>query len=138
MATVRMELARIIISEVNDHQVVYLREVDSDDDQAPRTFPILIGLFEASMIKQRVQGLNAPRPLTHDLVVKVVEQMGGELQEVLISELREHTYYARLRIRRNGEIVEVDSRPSDALAVAVTQRPPLPIYVAEEVLDEVS
>jgi bifunctional DNase/RNase len=135
---VRMELARIIISEVNDHQVVYLREVDSDDDRTPRTFPILIGLFEASMIKQRVQGLNAPRPLTHDLVVKVVEQMGGELQEVLISELREHTYYARLRIRRNGEIVEVDSRPSDALAVAVTQRPPLPIFVSEEVLDEVS
>ena len=134
---VQMELARIIISDVNDHQVVYLREVNGNPDAVPRTFPILIGFFEANMIKQRIQGLTTPRPLTHDLVVNVVEELGGELEGVIISELREHTYFARLRIRRDGELVEIDSRPSDAIAVAVTRHPPLPIYVNEEVLDEV-
>ncbi|MBI3463055.1 MAG: bifunctional nuclease family protein [Planctomycetes bacterium] len=130
---VQMELARIIISDVNDQQVVYLKEIDGD-----RRFPILIGIFEAASIRRRVNGETSPRPLTHDLVVNVVEELGGELQDVIISELREHTYYARLRIRRDGELLEVDSRPSDAIAVAVTTDPPLPIYVAEEVLDEVT
>ena len=136
--SVRMELVRIIISEVNDHQVVYLRETGKNGNGDPRTFPILIGFFEANMIKQRIQGLMTPRPLTHDLVVNIIEEMGGELEDVIISELREHTYFARLRIRRDGDLVEVDSRPSDAIAVAVTRQPPLPIYVSEEVLDEVS
>ena len=62
--------------------------------------------------------------------------MGGELDSVVISELKDHTYYAQLRIRYEGEIVEIDSRPSDAIAVAVTRDPPLPIYVDEEVLDD--
>lgn len=130
---VHMELARIIISEINDQQVIYLREVDGE-----RTFPILIGLFEAHSIDRRVKGHTAPRPLTHDLVVNVAESLGGELQDVIISELRDHTYYALLRIRQNGELVQIDCRPSDAIAVAVTNDPPLPIYVNEEVIDEVT
>ncbi len=129
---VPMELSRIIISEINEQQVIYLKEVDGE-----RTFPILIGIFEATSIDRRVKGHESPRPLTHDLVVSIVDQMGGELQDVVISELKEHTYYARLRIRREGELIEVDSRPSDAIAVAVTCKPPLPIYVAEDVLNDV-
>jgi bifunctional DNase/RNase len=134
---VQMELSRIIISEINDQQVIYLREVEGD-----RTFPILIGIFEATSIDRRVkqhagQLEQSPRPLTHDLVVSVVEQLGGELQDVVISELRDHTYFARLRIRKDGELVEIDSRPSDAIAVAVTCDPPLPIYVSEDVLEDV-
>jgi uncharacterized protein len=129
---VLMQLSRIIISEINEQQVIYLKEVDGD-----RQFPILIGIFEATSIERRVKNYTAPRPLTHDLVVSIVEQMGGELDSVVISELREHTYYARLRVRRDGELLEIDSRPSDAIAVAVTCDPPLPIYVNEEVLQEV-
>jgi len=129
---VPMELSRIIISEINDQQVIYLKEIDGE-----RSFPILIGIFEATSIDRRVKGFDTPRPLTHDLVVSVVENLGGELQDVVINELREHTYYARLRVRHEGELVEIDSRPSDAIAVAVTCRPPLPIYVAEEVLNDV-
>lgn len=129
---VEMKLSRIIISEINEQQVIYLREVDGD-----RQFPILIGIFEATSIDRRVKQDRPPRPLTHDLVVQVVEAMGGELDSVVISELREHTYYARLRVRIDGELVEIDSRPSDAIAVAVTCEPHLPIYVAEDVLDEV-
>src|SRR5262252_3409153 len=112
-----MELKRIIINEVHDQQVIMLREVEGE-----RSFPI-------------VNGMPSPRPLTHDLVASVIENMGGELQDIFISELRDHTYYAKLRIRLDGELIEVDSRPSDAIALAVTAK--VPIYVAEDVLDEV-
>jgi bifunctional DNase/RNase len=129
---VQMELSRIIISEINDSQVIYLKEVEGD-----RTFPILIGIFEATSIDRKVKDFDTPRPLTHDLLVNSVESLGGEFQDVMISELRDHTYFATLRIRYDGELVEVDSRPSDAIAVAVTCDPPLPIYVSEDVLQDV-
>ncbi len=129
---VQMELSRIIISEINDQQVIYLKEVEGD-----RTFPILIGLFEATSIDRRVKHIQAPRPLTHDLLVNMVEQLGATLQDVVISDLKDHTYYAKLRVRQDGELVEIDARPSDAIAVAVTCDPQLPIYVSEEVLSEV-
>ena len=129
---VAMELARIIISEINSEQVIYLKEIDGD-----RTFPILIGIFEATSIDRRVKGFEAPRPLTHDLLVNTVEAMGAEFQDVVISELKEHTYFAMLRVRFEGELIEVDARPSDAIAVAVSCDPQLPIYVAEDVLNDV-
>jgi bifunctional DNase/RNase len=124
-----MELRRIIINEVDDHQVIILKEVEGD-----RQFPIVIGIFEATSIDRRVKGMQAPRPLTHDLITAVVEQMGGEIQDIVISDLKEHTYFARLRVRKEGELIEVDCRPSDAIALAVTAR--VPIYVSEEVLGE--
>jgi uncharacterized protein len=129
---VQMELSRIIISEINDQQVIYLKEVEGE-----RQFPILIGIFEATSIDRRVKQFQSPRPLTHDLLVNTIEQLGGELQDVVISELKEHTYFALIRVRKEGELIEIDSRPSDAIAVAVTTDPPLPIYVAEEVLNDV-
>lgn len=128
---VQMELKRIIISEVHDQQVIMLKEVEGGS----RSFPIVIGIFEATSIDRRVKGMPSPRPLTHDLVASVIDNMGGELQDIFISELRDHTYFAKLRIRSNGELIEVDSRPSDAIALAVTAR--VPIYVAEDVLNEV-
>lgn len=129
---VQMTLSRIIISEINEQQVIYLQEVDGD-----RTFPILIGIFEATSIDRRVKDHQSPRPLTHDLVVSTVEQLGAELDSVVISELRDHTYYAKLLVRQDGDLIEIDSRPSDAIAVAVTCNPQLPIYVSEEVLEDV-
>ncbi|MEM7783480.1 MAG: bifunctional nuclease family protein [Planctomycetota bacterium] len=128
---VEMQLARIIISEINEHQVVFLKEVDGQ-----RQFPILIGIFEATSIDRRVKSFERSRPLTHDLLVGVVESMGGELDSVVINELVDHTYYANLRIRYEGELIEIDARPSDAIAVAVTCDPHLPIYVDEDVLEE--
>lgn len=128
---VQMQLARIIISEISEQQFIYLKEMDGE-----RQFPIVIGIFEASSIDRRVKHVNSPRPLTHDLVVNVVEALGGELDSVVISELKEHIYYARLRIKRDGELIEVDCRPSDAIAVAVSCNPHLPIFVAEDVLEE--
>jgi bifunctional DNase/RNase len=130
---VKMQLARIIISELTENQVIYLREVDGS-----REFPILIGIFEATNIDRRVKEDYEPlRPLTHDLVVSVAEALGAAVDSVIISELNHSTYYAQLRLRtEDGEIIEIDSRPSDAIAVAVTFSPPLPIYVSEHVLDE--
>jgi bifunctional DNase/RNase len=126
---IQMELRRIIISELDDHQIVILKEVDGE-----RNFPIVIGIFEATSIDRRVRGLPSPRPLTHDLIIAVVEQMGGEIQDIIISDLKEHTYFAKLRVRKEGELTEVDCRPSDAIAVAVASR--VPIYVNEDVLGE--
>ncbi len=130
MTPVEMQLARIIISEISDNQVIYLQEVDGD-----RQFPILIGIFEATSIDRRVKdGFTPTRPLTHDLIVSVAKQLGAELQQVVISDLQEHTYFAKPQMRRGEELIEIDARPSDAIAVAVTFDPPLPIFVAEEVL----
>lgn len=128
---VRMELKRIIISEVHDQQIIVLRETDGT-----RSFPIVIGIFEATSIDRRVKNIVPPRPLTHDMIVNAVEQLGGEIQDILINDLQDHTYFARLRIRKDGELIEIDCRPSDAIAVAVTAK--VPIWVAEEVLAEIS
>ena len=123
---VQMELKRIIISEIHEQQVIMLREVEGE-----RSFSIMIGIFEATSIDRRVKKMSSPRPLTHDLVANVVEQMGGEISDVYISELRDHTYYAKLRIKNNGELIEVDSRPSDAIALAL--RVGATIFVDEDV-----
>jgi bifunctional DNase/RNase len=92
-------------------------------------------VFEALSINHRVKAQPTPRPLTHDLLNTIIEHMGGELQDILINELVEHTYFARLRVRKEGELIEVDCRPSDAIAVAVTAR--VPIFVNEDVLNDV-
>jgi bifunctional DNase/RNase len=124
-----MDLKRIIINEVNDQQIIILREAEGE-----RSFPIVIGMFEAISIDRRVRGIQWPRPMTHDLVVNLINDLGGDLQDIFINDLRDHTYFAQLRVRRDGEIVPIDCRPSDAIAVAVTAK--VPIYVAESVLDE--
>jgi bifunctional DNase/RNase len=128
-----MELVRIIISEINDQQVIFLREVEGE-----RAFPILIGLFEATSIDRRVKGEVPQRPLTHDLLKNAIELMGGAAQDVIINNLQDHTYFAMIRVRKDGELVEIDSRPSDAIALAVHYQPFLPIYVEDEVLGEVA
>src|ERR1043166_8405078 len=100
---VQMELKRIIISEIHEQQIIVLKEVDGE-----RSFSIMIGIFEATSIDRRVKKMPSPRPLTHDLVANTVEQMGGEISDIYISELRDHTYYAKLRVKHNGELIEVD------------------------------
>lgn len=130
-AEIRMELARIIITETGDQQVIVLRERDGD-----RTFPIVIGYNEAMAIDRRLKNIQTPRPLTHDLTANIIEALEGELERIVIHDLRDHTFYARLEIRHRGEIVEVDSRPSDAIALGIAND--VPIYVAEHVLKEVT
>ena len=124
-----VELRRVIINEVEEDQVVILSEIDGE-----RALPIVIGIFEASSIVRRVKGLPSPRPLTHDLIVETIELLGGDIQDVIITELKDHTYYAKIRVRQDGNLIDLDCRPSDAIPVAVTAR--VPIYVNEDVFGE--
>ncbi|HXX92781.1 MAG TPA: bifunctional nuclease family protein [Planctomycetota bacterium] len=127
---VHMELSRIIISETNDEQVIVLKEVEGE-----RAFPIVIGIWEAVAIDRNIKGKKTPRPMTHDLLENVIGGLDSKLDRVIVTELRDRTFYAKLILRRNGKTVEVDSRPSDAIALAVQMR--APIYVEEQVLEEV-
>ncbi len=124
---VRMELSRIFIREMMDMQIIELTEVDGD-----RTFPIVIGLPEAFAIERRLKGIEIPRPQTHDLLASVVGHLGGRLKEIAIHDLVEGTFYAKLVIEQDAREIEVDARPSDAIALGVAED--VPIYVAEKVL----
>lgn len=128
--SVQMELHKIIISEMQEHQIIVLREVDGE-----RKFPIVIGSSEAYAIDRRLKGIVHPRPLTHDLLASVIEQMGGTIERIEINNLKDHTFFARIHIRQQGQVLKVDSRPSDAIALGVTTT--VPIFVAEHVLSEV-
>ena len=124
---VRMELSRIFIREMTDMQIIELTEVDGD-----RTFPIVIGLPEAFAIERRLKGIDIPRPQTHDLLASVIGLLGGELKEIIVTDLVDGTFYAKLVVEQDGHDVEIDSRPSDAIALGVAES--VPIYVAEDVL----
>ena len=127
---VPMELSRIIITETSPQQVIFLKEKGGQ-----RSFPIVIGISEALAIDRRLKGFEVPRPMTHDLLAGVINAMGGRLEKILINDLRDHTFIATLLIRRGDEVLEVDSRPSDAIALGVAFD--TPIFVAKQVLDEV-
>ena len=128
---IQVELSRIVISEINSQQVIFLKEKDG-----PREFPIIIGIFEATSIDRKVKGFQPQRPLTHDLIASIVEALGGRFNDVLITRMEEQTFYAAIRLVRGEELIEIDARPSDAIAVAVSCDPPLPIFMEETVLEK--
>lgn len=128
---IQLELARIVITEMNNQQVLMLREKDGH-----REFPIVIGIFEATTIDRRVKKVSSPRPLTHDLLCSAIEMLGGTIQDIYIHRLESQTYYASLRVVRDNQLIEIDCRPSDAIALAVTFDPWLPIMIEEEVLEQ--
>jgi hypothetical protein len=125
---VQMELRRILISEMPVRQVIYLKEVDGE-----REFAIEIGPFEAEAINRRLKGIPMPRPLTHELLASVIEQLGGNLDHIEINNLQDATFYARLYIHMKDRLIDIDCRPSDAIALGVATS--VPIFVAEHVLD---
>ena len=133
--TVRMELSRILIRELTDYQVIELRE--SSDNGTPedalRTFPIVIGLPEAQAIERRLSGVPVKRPQTHDLLANILDSLDASLESVSITDLADQTFYAVLTVRdAQGELIEIDARPSDAIALGIGMS--VPIYVAEHVL----
>ena len=133
---VRMELSRILIRELTDMQLIELREVADDAARADdvRSFPIVIGLPEAMAIERRLKGIQIKRPQTHDLLANVIGTMGGELVSITINDLSDHTFFATLDVKANdGQILHIDSRPSDAIALGVAEG--VPIYVEEHVLE---
>lgn len=117
----------IRVSLMSQQRIVVLKEVHAD-----RYLTIWIGGFEAEAITVELQEIPSPRPMTHDLLRATIEQLGGRLVHILINDLRKDVYYAKLVIDVDGRQVEVDSRPSDAIALAV--RANAPIFVAESVM----
>jgi bifunctional DNase/RNase len=119
----------IRISLISQHRIVMLRDVDGE-----RRLPIWIGPCEAEAITIKLQDVEIARPVTHDLLKNVIEEVGGTVSHILINELRDQVFYARLFVDINGEMLEIDCRPSDAIAVAV--RAKVPIFVEELVMEE--
>lgn len=128
---IEVELSRIIINETSDQQVIVLKE-----RHGQRSFPIVIGIVEVFAIDRRLKGIRPPRPMTHDLLSNVIENLGAEIQKIVINDLRNHTFYAKIYLSSNGRIVKIDSRPSDAIALGVASN--APIYVAEHVFEKTS
>jgi bifunctional DNase/RNase len=128
---IRLELTRIVITEMNSQQALVLREVNGD-----REFPIVIGIVEATIIDRRVKRVASPRPLTHDLLCNAIELLGGKIQDIFIHRFEDQTYFAALRVIHGNELIEIDSRPSDAIAIAVSFDPFLPILIQEDVLEQ--
>jgi uncharacterized protein len=124
---VEMQIESVRVHMLSNRHVVILK-----DNEGDRYLPIWIGAWEASAIAMRLQGLAAERPLTHDLFAAALDRLGVRVERVVISELTDETYHARIHLERDGVQVEVDARPSDALALAV--RAEVSIYAADEVL----
>ena len=127
----QIEVVRIIISELDDQQVIVFREVGGT-----RAFPLMCGIFEASIIDRKLKNLPSPRPLTHDGWFATLTVLGAKLESVGIDALEDSIYFASLRLARRSSIepVRVDIRPSDAVAMALTAR--VPIYISEQLLLE--
>lgn len=124
-----MVVESIRVSVMNYQRVVILKE-----KYAERYLPIWIGPAEADAIAIKLQNVSAPRPLTHDLLFAVINALGASVNFILVSELRQETFYAKLFLRVNGKDLVLDCRPSDAIALAV--RANAPIYAEEEVLEK--
>jgi bifunctional DNase/RNase len=125
---VEVELSRIIIDEGSDQQVIVLKE-----KHGPRSLPIIIGIVEIMAIERRLKKMITARPLTHDLLNNIIESLGADIEKVVVNDIKNHTYYATIYLKVDGKKVEIDSRPSDA--IALTAASTIPLYVAEHVFD---
>lgn len=128
---IEVKIDSIRVSLMSQHRVVVLKEVDAE-----RYLPIWIGPFEADAITLKLQGVHVARPLTHDLLKSLIDKMGGAVSHVTVTELKNDTFFAQIVMDVNGKSVEIDSRPSDAIALAV--RVNAPLFVADKVMDMAS
>ena len=129
---IQMEVSKIRIDERRGEQVIVLKECGGN-----RFLPIIIGISEVTAIKMRISGIQPPRPLTHDLLKDTIAQLGATLTRIVIIKLEFNTFFAKLILQsKEGTIHEVDARPSDSIAVAL--RADAPIFVAEDVLNQVT
>src|SRR5580658_8964917 len=124
---IEMKIRGLMVDPSTNMPIVLLR-----DPQSEAILPIWVGLYEANAIAMEVEKASAPRPLTHDLLKNMVHGLNAQVQRIVVTELRDDTFYAVIWMTQNGETVAIDARPSDALALAL--RSDCPIFVAEEVL----
>ena len=127
---IELVLSKIKVDETRNEQVIVFKE-----KEGTRFLPVVIGIAEVNAIKMKLGGIKPPRPLTHDLLLEVTDQLGARLEKVVIDKLQHNTFYATLHLAKNGgESVTVDARPSDSVALAL--RAEAPIFAAEEVMGE--
>jgi hypothetical protein len=124
---IEVKVDSIRVSLMSEHRVIVLKAVDKE-----RYLPIWIGPYEAEAIAIKLKGVNIARPLTHDLLKNVIGKLEGDISHILVNDLRDDTFYALITVKVNGRLLEIDSRPSDAIALAV--RADAPIFVADEVM----
>jgi bifunctional DNase/RNase len=122
------ELSRIIINEMSDQQVIVLKE-----RYGHRSFPIVIGIVEIFAIDRRLKGIKPARPMTHELLADVIQNLGARIEKIVINDLRSHVFFAKIHLNFNGRTIQIDSRPSDAIALGTAVN--APIFVAEHVFD---
>ena len=125
---IQVELSKIIIDEKRQDQIIVLKEKNGD-----RQFPIVIGFLEASSIKMKLSGVETPRPMTHDLIVSILEGLDVKMEALFIDKMVNNTFHAKIELKiKDGKKKTIDTRPSDGIALAV--RANAPIFVDEEVI----
>lgn len=125
---VKVEIDSIRVSLMSQDRVVVLKDIETE-----RYLPIWIGAFEAEAIRVELQGVPVTRPLTHDLLKSMIIELGGEVEQIVVNDLRNDIFYAHIIVKANGQSVEVDSRPSDAIALGV--RLNVPLFVDDSVME---
>jgi len=125
---IEMTIKGLMVDPVTNMPIIVLR-----DEAGDRMLPIWVGIFEANAIALQIENVATPRPMTHDLLRNVIEDLDGAVQKVVVSELKENTFFAVIHLDVRGDVVLIDARPSDAIALAL--RTKAPIYVEEDVID---
>jgi bifunctional DNase/RNase len=125
---IEMNIKGLMIDPITNMPIIILR-----DQEGQRILPIWVGVFEANAIALQIENVQTPRPMTHDLLKNIIDDLSASVERIVVTELKENTFYALIHLRRNGHSIEVDARPSDAIALALRTRSP--IFVEEAVID---
>jgi bifunctional DNase/RNase len=125
---IEMTIKGLMVDPITNMPIIILRDRDGQ-----KVLPIWVGVFEANAIALQIENVVTPRPMTHDLLRNVIQDLNATIQKVVVNDLRENTFYAIIFLQLNGEVVAIDSRPSDAIALALRAR--VPIFVEERVID---
>jgi uncharacterized protein len=124
---IEMTIKGLMIDPITNMPIIVLR-----DQEGHRILPIWVGVFEANAIALQIENVQTPRPMTHDLLKNIIDDLSAQVERIVVTELKENTFYALIHLRTNGHSIEVDARPSDAIALAL--RTHSPIFVEEAVI----
>ena len=125
---IEMTIKGLMVDPITNMPIIILRDKDGQ-----RVLPIWVGVFEANAIALQIENVTTPRPMTHDLLKNVIHDLRGRIDKIVVSDLKENTFYALIYLRVNGDVMAIDARPSDAIALALRTR--APIFVEETVID---
>ena len=124
---IEMTIKGLMVDPITNMPIIILRDKDGQ-----RVLPIWVGVFEANAIALQIENVQTPRPMTHDLLKNIIDDLSAQVERIVVTELKENTFYALIHLRTNGHSIEVDARPSDAIALALRTRSP--IFVEEAVI----